>query len=289
MLSGEDGSPPGMMPMNARLARLANTLGLLYHGLMLFGFPGPHPCGQASQLQYRLDFRVSASINAAISPASRSMRSMKSDMPVRPFQALVLSDMLYNVCDNVLRNQSTGALEMARPFSFSKEKADRLIEMIRDGATQEQAARAVGVTRSTLLRWLREGREGVPRFVDFAREYGDLVRTSRRGRSEEVWAHPSDVDESSPPPEAVAYKRPVRVDSAPEELKGLFHNMRGELSMLRSNAEAQYHAARVHRDYVRHEVDRLNRRIEVLLDTARAETGASDEGELDEGEPKHTE
>lgn len=174
---------------------------------------------------------------------------------------------------------------MSRPFTFSKEKADRLIEMIRNGATHEQAARAVGITRSTMQRWLREGRNGVPRFANLAREYGDVVRKSRQRYSEEVWEHPSDVDEASPPPEAVAYKRPVRVDTAPEELKGLFHNMRGELSMLRSNAEAQYHAARVHRDYVMHEIDRLNRRIDVLLDSARAETGASDEAE--QGEAAH--
>lgn len=177
---------------------------------------------------------------------------------------------------------------MARPFMFTKEKADRLIEMIQAGATQEQAAHAVGVTRSTLLRWLREGREGVPKFADFARDYGDHIRPSRRGRSEDVWEGPSDVDEASPPPEAVAYKRPVRVDPAPDGLKELFHNMRGELSMLKSNAEAQYHAAKIHRDYVRHEIDRLNRRIDVLLDTARSERGATSESEPDEGEAIHT-
>lgn len=161
---------------------------------------------------------------------------------------------------------------MARPFSFSKEKADRLIEMIQAGATQEQAARAVGVTRSTLLRWLREGREGVPKFAEFARDYGDHIRPSRRGRSEDAWEHPSDVDEASPPPEAVAYKRPVRVYSAPEGLTEQCRKMRDELSMLRSNAEAQYQLARVHRDYMRHEVDRINRGIDALLDSARSET-----------------
>ena len=176
---------------------------------------------------------------------------------------------------------------MARPFMFSKEKADRLIEMIRDGATQDQAARAVGVTRSTLLRWLREGREGVPKFAEFAREYGDHIRPSRRGRSEEVWEHPSDADEAASPHEPSAYKRPVRVEPVPEGLIDVFHNMRGELSMLKSNAEAQYHAAKVQRDYVQYEIDRLNRRIDVLLEAARSESGG--EGAADEGEAIRTE
>ena len=174
---------------------------------------------------------------------------------------------------------------MSRPFTFSKEKADRLIEMIRNGATHEQAARAVGITRSTMQRWLREGRKGVPRFANLAREYGDVVRKSRQRYSEDVWEHPSDVDEASPPPEAVAYKRPVRVDTAPEGLTEQCRKMRDELSMLRSNAEAQYQLARVHRDYMRHEVDRINRSIDALLDSARAE--ASDEAEPDEGEATH--
>lgn len=177
---------------------------------------------------------------------------------------------------------------MARPFMFTKEKADRLIEMIQAGATQEQAAHAVGVTRSTLLRWLREGREGVPKFADFAREYGDHIRPSRRGRSEDAQARPWDTDDAAPAEESTAYKRPVRVAPAPDGLKELFHNMRGELSMLKSNAEAQYHAAKIHQDYMRHEIERLNRRIDVLLDTAWAGSGATSESEPDEGEAIHT-
>ena len=177
---------------------------------------------------------------------------------------------------------------MARPFMFSKEKADRLIEMIQAGATHEQAARAVGVTRSTMQRWLREGRKGVPRFVKFAREYGDTVRQSRQRFSDDVWEHPSDVDAATAPEEPSAYKRPVRVDPAPDGLNDMFHNMRGELSMLKSNAEAQYHAAKVHQDYVMHEIDRLNRRIDVLLEAGRSERGATDDATPDEGEPTRT-
>ena len=158
---------------------------------------------------------------------------------------------------------------MARPFMFTKEKADRLIEMIQAGATQEQAAHAVGVTRSTLLRWLREGREGVPKFAEFAREYGDHILPSRRGRSEDAWEHSSDVDEPSPPPEAVAYKRPVRVEPDVGRLMEQCRDIRDELNMLQNNAEAQYQAAKVHQDYLRHELGRLNRSIDALLKAVR--------------------
>lgn len=65
---------------------------------------------------------------------------------------------------------------MSRPFVFSKQKADQLLEMIRDGATQEQAARAVGVTRSTLLRWLREGGQGKQLFKEFYDSYGEAAK-----------------------------------------------------------------------------------------------------------------
>ena len=162
---------------------------------------------------------------------------------------------------------------MARPFSFTKEKADRLIEMIQAGATQEQAARAVGVTRSTLLRWLREGREGVPKFADFARDYGDHIRPSRRGRSEDVWEGPSDAYEAAPPQESTAYKRPVRVAPDVGRLMEQCRDIRDELNMLQSNAEAQYQAAQVHQDYLRHELGRLNRSVDALLDAVR---GADD-------------
>ena len=75
---------------------------------------------------------------------------------------------------------------MARPFSFTAEKARRIVELARIGATQEEAARAVGVTRSTVARWLRDGNNQKSRFADFAREHAEAVRSWKSRRAGEA-------------------------------------------------------------------------------------------------------
>jgi len=49
---------------------------------------------------------------------------------------------------------------MARPTKFTKERADKIIELVRKGNFKSTAARASGVTKTTLNRWLAEGEAG---------------------------------------------------------------------------------------------------------------------------------
>ena len=179
---------------------------------------------------------------------------------------------------------------MSRPFIFSQEIAKQVIEKLRDGETQEQAARAVGVTRSTLLRWLREGRKGVPKFAEFAREYRDTVMPQQQ-------EHADDAPSSTPGPFASYKRRPTErrevnegagypnpADHAAsddpmesrERMLNQCHSMRDELGMLRRDIDAQYQAARIHRDYVNYEIDRLRNSIDALVDAARTEIDAND-------------
>ena len=180
---------------------------------------------------------------------------------------------------------------MSRPFVFSQEVAKQVIEKLRDGETQEQAARAVGVTRSTLLRWLREGRKGVPKFAEFAREYRDIVVPQQQEHAEDTppsspeqrrrykWSVPQYRDEESD-----GAGHPISADHAAsgdylesrQRMLNQCLSMRDELGMLKSDVEAQYQAARVHRQYVNYEIDRLRKSIDVLVDAARTEMDAID-------------
>ena len=87
---------------------------------------------------------------------------------------------------------------MARPFSFTAEKARRIVELARIGATQEEAARAVGVTRSTVARWLRDGNNQKSRFADFAREHAEAVRSWKSRRAGEAPEDASSDEQEAP-------------------------------------------------------------------------------------------
>ena len=64
---------------------------------------------------------------------------------------------------------------MARPYTFTDDIANRVISMTTDGASQKDCAKAIGVRRGTVIRWLREGRNGHPKFARFANEYDAAV------------------------------------------------------------------------------------------------------------------
>lgn len=54
------------------------------------------------------------------------------------------------------------------PKKFNKTLASRMCALANKGMMIEAIAKTVGVNRSTLLRWLKDGRDGKEEFADFA-------------------------------------------------------------------------------------------------------------------------
>src|SRR5438876_975411 len=62
-----------------------------------------------------------------------------------------------------------------RPTAFNPDRAEKLINAIRGGAYQKQAAEHAGISYNTLRRWLikAQSEEATPELIEFAQQIED--------------------------------------------------------------------------------------------------------------------
>lgn len=65
------------------------------------------------------------------------------------------------------RTYTPNSFGTGRPTILTEELSNVIVESIRNGATREAAANAVGIDRTTLFEWIKKGRAGTEPYVHF--------------------------------------------------------------------------------------------------------------------------
>lgn len=73
---------------------------------------------------------------------------------------------------------------MGQPTKLDDIRAKKVVDAVKRGLPRSTAARIAGVTKSTLMLWLRKGREGVDGYSDFS----DRVRTAEAQAEDQIVA-----------------------------------------------------------------------------------------------------